>query len=355
VAAALAVFATAAGCGAAGRDQARPAATAIEVRTRRPLLPGDEGAQVLPGRVKADEEVVLAARVMARLTALPVGEGGSFRRGAILATFDSPEAREALTAAHASLAAATVRRDRARLQEARVESLFTASVVAKSDFELAQVDRQAAEAAFAAAQANEAQWREGTALTAPFDGVVVRRGADPGQTLQPGMPVLELRSRAAREVLAAVPESRLASLRATRAEIQIGEGAWQPARIARIEGMTDPATRTRVAHFAPTAAGDLDPGAFARVRLTPTTNAAASAAPAAEVPVSLVVPASSLVRRGALAGVYVVADGRANLRWLRIGRIEGERAEVLAGLWPSDEVALDPSRLTDGLAARAVP
>ena len=338
------------GCGSRGPERADAEVPALEVRTFRPASPAEGTTLVFPARVKADEEVTLTARVPGRLTALPLLEGARFRRGDSLAVFDSPEAREALAAARSGLAAATARRDRARVQEARLDSLYASSVVSKSDLELAQVDRQAAEAAYASAQATLAQWQEGTRLPAPFDGVVVRRRADAGQMLQPGSPVLDLRSARAHEALAAVPESELETLPAARASVQVGDGPWQPVRLARVEGMTDPATRTRIAHFALIEPGPpLDPGAFARVRLEGVT--APDSVPG---PGPLSVPASSLVRRGALTGVYVIVDGRAHLRWLRLGRIDDDRAEVLAGLWPTDEVALDAAPLADGRPVRVV-
>jgi hypothetical protein len=73
----------------------------------------------------------------------------------------------------------------------------------------------------------------------------------------------------------------------------------------------------------------------------------------------LLVPASALLRRGELTGVYVVApkgDGQPAgfaLRAVRTGATHGDAGvEVLAGLKAGDRVALDPVRA--GLAG-AVP
>ena len=336
------------GC-ASARTPARPASatTPVDVRVAKPSTTTDAAAFVLPGRVHADEEVTLAARVAARLTRVAAA-GARFRAGDVLATFDSPGAAAALAAARTALAAATARRDRARMQAARLDSLYAASVVATSDVELAQVDRRGAEAAYDAAAAALAQWTEGTRLAVPFAGVVVRRRADAGEALQPGAPVLDVRSDGAREVVVAVPESRLdaVAVAGAPAAIAVGDAAWRPAVLAHVDGMTDAATRTRMAHFTAADGGAMEPGAYARVRLGPRHTGPSGTS-------RLTVPASALVRRGGLAGVYVVADGRARLRWLRLGDADGERAEVLAGLWPADEVALDPSRLTDGAPVRA--
>jgi len=72
----------------------------------------------------------------------------------------------------------------------------------------------------------------------------------------------------------------------------------------------------------------------------------------------LVVPASALLRRGELTGVYVLtprADGTPgfSLRAVRVGASHGEAGvEILSGLKAGDRVALDPVRA--GLAgARA--
>jgi hypothetical protein len=61
------------------------------------------------------------------------------------------------------------------------------------------------------------------------------------------------------------------------------------------------------------------------------------------------------VRRGELAGVFVVEDGVARLRWLRIGRESGGEVEVLAGLDGADAVVADPAGLVDGRAVTVTP
>ena len=56
------------------------------------------------------------------------------------------------------------------------------------------------------------------------------------------------------------------------------------------------------------------------------------------------VPVRAVVRRGGLAGVYLVADGRARLAWCSIDpSTEGETAVVLDGLGEGDVVVADAS------------
>jgi multidrug efflux pump subunit AcrA (membrane-fusion protein) len=211
-------------------------------------------------------------------------------------------------------------------------------------------------------------------MAAPFDGVVVRHFVDPGTEVDPGQPLVSIRSSGGgAEIVVAVPESDAAGLAAARAAFQVGDGPWRPARLERLEGMTDYATRTRVAHLRPAgAATGLEPGAFARVRFTPagshteyaaaaggsasargTGRDSASAAQPDNVPArgpaaAYLVPEAALVRRGGLTGVFVVGEGRAHLRWVRPGRAGAGHVEILAGLFPGDEVAVPATGLADG-------
>ena len=70
----------------------------------------------------------------------------------------------------------------------------------------------------------------------------------------------------------------------------------------------------------------------------------------------LVVPAASVFARGGLAGVYVVSEGRARLRWVAVGDPVGGRTEVRAGLAAGERVVTDPAGLEDGaLVVEATP
>jgi multidrug efflux pump subunit AcrA (membrane-fusion protein) len=52
----------------------------------------------------------------------------------------------------------------------------------------------------------------------------------------------------------------------------------------------------------------------------------------------LLIPASSVVKEGQLQGVYVVDGDRVRLRWVRLGKVFGDRVEVISGLSAGDEI-----------------
>jgi RND family efflux transporter MFP subunit len=345
-----------------GPRMARPARPVVVVA---PETGGASETIVVPGRVRAREEAVLTATIGGRLTAL-AAEGESFRRGDRLAAFEASEMRQALASAEAAHRSAVVQSDVARRQSARVDSLFDRGVASRRQEEETRAAHESAEAAEAGARAQLALLSEGARVAAPFDGVVVRRLLDPGSTVAAGTPLISIRSDAAADIEAAVPESRLAAVGGAGLEVQVGDGPWRAARLVRAEGMTDPATRTRLVRVALLEEAALPAGAFARVRFTmearvdstvPAEPHAPSGdddddgdglAPGAGDTARLFLPESVLVRRGALIGVYIEESGRAHLAWLRVGRTNGKRVEILAGLSPSDRVITEPAGLADG-------
>ncbi|MCE9627318.1 MAG: efflux RND transporter periplasmic adaptor subunit, partial [Candidatus Eisenbacteria bacterium] len=189
----------------------------------------------------------------------------------------------------------------------------------------AEAAREAAESAFE--------------VRAPFAGVLVRRHVDAGADVAPGTPLVDLRSYGGVEVVTDVPEAAAGSLANARAWVQSGNEPWRALRLVSADGMVDPATRTRGARYVLREGAAPEPGSYARVRIE-----VAGAARSAE----FAVPATAVVRRGALAGVYIVQDGRAYLRWLRLGALESGAYAVLSGLASGDAVIASPTGLRDG-------
>jgi RND family efflux transporter MFP subunit len=251
--------------------------------------------------------------------------------------------KRALAAARADVAATELSLAVAARQEARAESLFANHVVAEREREVVAAERRSAEARLEAARAALDALASGSTVRAPFEGVVVRVHADPGADLAAGAPIADLRSSRGLEVVCEVPEADAPGLAGATLAVQVGDRPWRPARLLRLEGMTDWRSRSRTAHLSYD--GEAEPGAYARVALTA----------AATDPARGTVPQSSLVSRGALSGVFVIDGGIAQLRWLKLGRTRGDRVEVLSGLEPAERYALEPGMLADGAAVQVRP
>jgi RND family efflux transporter MFP subunit len=347
-AALLLLLATAAvGCGRAPAHDPTPRAEGSAVAVD--VVAPDSAvlrSVVLPARVKALEEVSVAARLSGRVGILHVREGERVRAGQPLARFDAPESRRALEAARREAAAARVRLATTSRQMSRVDSLVSRGVASERDRETTEVDHRDAEARLAAAESAVETLDAALAPRAPLSGVIARRYLDEGAEVAPGTPLFDVRSNDGVEIVSAVPESALPGIVGGRWEVETEPGSWHSATLERIDGMTDPATRSRGVRLRLEVARALEPGAFARVRLITSERRA---------DVAWRLPHSAIVRRGALRGAFVIADDRAELRWLQLGREEPGGVEVLAGLAADERVARTAAGLADGARVRVRP
>lgn len=156
--------------------------------------------------VQAVRDSMVSSRLSAYVTALPLFEGGRFKRGDLLVRLDmTPSGSQGqANSLDADLAAAesALKTEQERLRRAKV--LYEIQGVSQEQL-------QAAEAASAAARSRHAVAREnlrGATVTAPFDGVISQRLAQPGDLVTPGKPLLKITDTASgNRLLINVPES----------------------------------------------------------------------------------------------------------------------------------------------------
>ena len=66
----------------------------------------------------------------------------------------------------------------------------------------------------------------------------------------------------------------------------------------------------------------------------------------------LLIPLTALVQRGELQGLYVVDGSNVRLRQVRSGHRFADSVEILAGLAPGEQYAIDPAAAAQWLARR---
>jgi multidrug efflux pump subunit AcrA (membrane-fusion protein) len=301
--------------------------------------PAPPATVVVSATVSAFYSVDLYAKDSGYLAEVKADIGDHVKKGDVLAVINDPELAEQLASAEAVLAAkkqqakasdagvlqakaaldvakhqlasfeadrelarATLKRQEElfkekaatsqQIDEARAKAQVAASAadVGRAKIASAEADVTAAEAARAVAAAavdvaNADAKRTRTLLgytkvIAPFDCVITRRLASPGDLVQSGAassrtaPLYTCQKVDVVRVLCDVPESSAAAVRAgTTAEIKLtAAAAAKPiqATVTRISGAVDPATRTmRVEIDLPNADAALRPGMYAQVTLTP--------------------------------------------------------------------------------------
>lgn len=324
-----------------------PAARALRVATA--VAQSGAAVYAADGVIEAVRESHIAAQVAGRITEVLVRAGDRAQVGQILLRIDPSVASQQSRSSQAQLAQAQAILASARADLDRAKRLHDKQYLSDAAMEHAQTQFKAAEAQSHAvsAQAGAAgALADYYVLKAPYTGWVSRVEVSAGDLATPGRPLLTIYDPGALRVTMSVPESIVGrlDLAATVAIELPGSPATKPplmgAHITVLPGL-DSVTHSAIVRVdLPANSGaplGAVPGQFARVRLPlrgATDGAAASV---------IRVPRAAVVERGELTGVYVVnAQGRAQLRQVRLGRAEGQDIEVLTGLDAGEHVALDP-------------
>lgn len=296
--------------------------------------------------VEAVRQTTLSTQVAGAVVALRVKAGDQVKAGQELLRIDARAAQQGVVGSTAQVEAAQAQLAVASQELARQKQLLQKQYISQAAFERAQAQWDAAKAQVKAmqAQTQAAQMQSGFFIVnAPYPGVVSDVQVTLGDMAMPGRALITLHDPSALRVTAAVPQAMLASVsaqpKAVRYELPgvAGHSTPQVPQQVQLLPSVDPVTHTgQVRLGLPAGIEGLAPGMFARVWLPGAVNGK-SVAP------RLYLPASAIVRRAEMTGVYVInAQGQPSLRQVRLGQTVGERVEVLSGLRADDKVAAEP-------------
>ncbi len=353
-------------------------ATAFTAQAQPPAPDGDyfvvqqaRGASTvsLGGTVIPYKEVTLSAQLPGRVKFLAGIEGDAFEEGTLLVALDERELLARRQSAITQLANADAQLRNASVQYSRelysprardypggmgipnlFDQMFTEPMdsfiggrhqgaersadLYSSGTQITQA-RNAIVRAQSEIQAIDAKLRD-TRSVAPFNGVITRKFIEEGDTVQPGMPLIEYADVEYLQVEVDVPASLRPGLNEgmmMRAELDVGAQVV-PVRVAQIYPMADAQRHTVKVKF-DLPQGVSAPGMYVKV-LVPDFNA-----PTQSVPV---IPTSAIRYRGSLPGVYVVGeDGKPHLRLIRVGEsLTPGYTSVLSGLKMGERILRNP-------------
>jgi RND family efflux transporter MFP subunit len=366
VTASLLMSAALAGCSArqaaaAPADAAEP----IAVTIAQVAMTDVAGAIDSGGVVQARTTATVAARILAPVREVRVSPGDHLREGQTLIVLDGEDlaavargARSAaiaaeqgskaaaaeLQAAEAGLALARASHDRVASLQARrsatAQELDEATATLRSaDARVAGASARALQAASAVESARAASDQARTTasfttIAAPFDGMVTGKMVEPGNMASPGMPLLRLEDTRGFRLEVRVDESRIGQIRnGDSVPVFLGTVTTSiKGTVVEVSRAVDADARAFLVKIALPDALGLRSGEFGKARFGGTPRRA------------LTVPSSAIVHRGQLTSVFVVDQGIARVRLVRLSD-----SEVLAGLTESEVVILSPpAGVTDG-------
>lgn len=287
----------------------------------------------LPATVTRTQRARLASMYGGLVTAAPVAVGAKVKHGELLLAVGASDAHARLAAANAEAASSNADAEQAAADETRFAALRSEGAVAPREYEqvhrryvVAQARARAAKQALAAARSN-LQYAE---IRAPFDGLLAERPVKPGDYAAPGMTVaLVVGGEAEVELEAGAAVYRYLPLNAALQVLVQGQ-RYQGTVVERVDA-ADPTTRTHRVKLR--LAGGAEPpyGAYAEVQV-PTRNRAA-----------VVVPASAVIVRAGISGVFVVnGDSVAQFRPVRTAAAENGQAVIAAGIKAGERVVTAP-------------
>jgi RND family efflux transporter MFP subunit len=329
---------------ACGQQDPAPAADPVDVATFEVSADAAPTERLFDGTVEAVNEATISAQTAGRVTAIPFDVNDRVPAGAMMLRIHSTEQVAGLEQARAALAEASAREDEAQARYRRIHDMYQRRVVAKAQYDEASAARDAAVARLEAARAGIAAATEGVAYTevrAPFAGVVTQRHVRGGEIVAPGAPLVSTASLDALRVVVEVPQSIAPLVReATKAAVYIADQRVESAGVTLFPSAQAGSGTFRARFDLPNDVQGIAPGMFVKVGLITGRSD------------HLTVPRAAVVERSEMRAVYVVApDGRVWLRQVRLGRVTGDRVEVLAGLAAGERISLEPA--TAGLKARS--
>jgi len=278
------------------------------------------------GTVQAARQAVIAAKISGVIVELPVVLGSRVNKDDLLVRIDAQEITAKVLQAKAQLA-------QARRNLAREEKLLRRHASTPETVKAMRDMLAIAEAGLRGAKSMLAY----TVIKAPFAGVITRKIANVGDLATPGTPLLHLEDPSRLQIVTAIPESRSTEIKAgEQMPVTIPAAAMKfNGTVSELSPAIDPRSRTMPIKIdLPQEAGaTLKTGMFARVTLPGTAVS------------TIMIPEQAIVSVGQLNKVFVVRDGKAFLRLVRIGMRQGDRVEILAGLTPGEQIVISNNRL----------
>lgn len=298
----------------------------------------------LPATLRGRNEAAIYARTNGYIKVWKKDLGDVVRKGDVLAVIDTPEVDQDLSQAQANQEQIKARLGLAQTSLVRWQGLRQRDAVSQQEVDERRAALQQAQADLAASQANVRrlqQLHEFGVITAPFDGVVVRRSAEVGALVSAGSggtskPLYDLAQTDRLRLTVSVPQAFAADVqRGKEVGIKLLERPQLPFKgtVTRVSGGIDVATRSLLVEVElPNQQGLLLPGGYVEVSL-----------PLAGTPKALLLPPNALQFRQDGARVAVVGEGgRLSLRAVTLGRDLGRSVEVLAGVKAQDMVVVNP-------------
>lgn len=324
--------------------------TFIAVTVARPAAYGQNEIHI-SGQVEAGQTANISTRVMGYITRINVKIGDHITKGQLLVTISNDDMLAKRAQADAAIATAEIAFKNAQKDMDRFTILFKQQSASAKELDNITLQYQAAKSQLEQARQmrNEVSaMLNYTDLTAPFSGVVTQKLMDAGSMATPGMPILTMEQKGNFQISATVPENEISLLKQGAAAI-ISINASDKVIHGTVNQISPSSQSTGGQYLIKISIPDnekqgLFAGMYAEVSI-PLKNTASK-----ETEDQVLVPVSCIEHKDQLAGLYTIGNNNtALLRWVTLGKVQGNQVEVLSGLAPHEQfIASADGRLFNG-------
>ncbi|MEO8887111.1 MAG: efflux RND transporter periplasmic adaptor subunit [Mucilaginibacter sp.] len=337
------------------KDTQTGADTAVLVTVSQPLTDAKQGL-IVSGQVEASQMANISTRVMGYITRINVKVGDRVNKGQLLATISNDDILAKRAQADAMISQAEVGFKNAQKDYDRFTALYKQQSATAKELDNITLQYQSAKSGLEAArqQRNEvtAMLRY-TNLTAPFAGTVTQKMMDAGSMANPGMPLLTIEQSGSYQVSASVPESEI-SLIKEGAPVTINIDAIHKVINGKIAQINQSSENSGGQYMIKVNIPDdekqgLFGGMYANAVIP-----VKQTAQLVNANNQVMVPVSAIEYKDQLTGLYTIGSNHtALLRWVRLGRIQGNQVEVLSGLAANEQFIVSAEgRLYNGIAVK---
>jgi RND family efflux transporter MFP subunit len=320
------------GCQPASEEKEAETVTEVAVEVGKVVKTDLEAHLEAYGTVEPEPATPKNASATARITAAVAGvitqawavEGEPVKKGAVLFQLDDRVARAGVERAKQGVAKAQVAEKFAGQVLQREQTLIKAEGTSQKKLEEAQqqlasatLEVRAAEADLTAAQAQLKLLQ----VEAPLSGTLVKVNARSGESVDPASTLAEIADLGRLVVTASVPAGEVAELKTGQAVEVFTSSAEQGAiagKVSFISPQVDAKTGTTIIRVALPKEAGLQPGQFARVRITTETRSGRLAVPSESV----------YTDHDGVSTLSIVEGDTAKQKVVKVGLRDGKLVEV---------------------------
>lgn len=279
------------------------------------------------GMATPDDAVNLAFKVAGQVLDVPVSQGESVRKGALLAELDPRDIQLQVSADRSAY-------EQARSQMQRMERLLEHEAVSRQEYEASQTRYAQAKSAYD----NALDLLKDTKLRAPFASVVERKYVDNYERVQAGQTIVRVVAPVTTQVEFTMPESGLPLLSSPATRFEVEFDNYRGVKFPAV--LKDYAKTSSDASGFPVALRLTDVDA-ARYPVSPGMSCTITMQSADPVPDAVSLPVSAIYAP-AEGGTYVwvvTADGHVMRRAVTLGELFGrDRVVVESGVEPGERI-----------------